>query len=63
MIGKCRAVIVNMGVDGPFYRGHCRPSGISDIYIMIHNSSKITIFITKTILWLEVTMRNCIKAS
>ena len=30
-------------VKQPFHRGHLRPSKIKDIYIMIHNSSKITV--------------------
>ena len=32
-----------LGVEQPFHRGHLRPSENTDIYIMIHNSSKITV--------------------
>ena len=31
-----------VGVEQPFQRGHLRPLENTDIYIMIHNSSKIS---------------------
>ena len=43
------------GVKTPFHRDCLTPSEISDIYITIHNSSKITVMIYIIILWLGVT--------
>jgi hypothetical protein len=37
-----------LGVKRPFYRGYLRPSCIPDIYIVIHNSSKISYDVGKT---------------
>ena len=36
-------VMISFGVEQPFYRGHPRPPENIDIYIMIHNSSKMTV--------------------
>ena len=38
-----RTMVLNLWVTAPFYRGHLRPSCTSDIYIVIHYSSKITV--------------------
>ena len=36
-------VVTPLRVKWPFYRGHLSPTENTDIYIMINNSSKITI--------------------
>jgi ribosomal protein L39E len=36
-------VLTVLGVEGPFHKHHLRPSENTDIYIMIPNSSKITV--------------------
>lgn len=48
--------VLNLWVaqGSPFPRGHLRPPENTGIYIMIHNSNKIS-YETKTILWLGIT--------
>lgn len=38
-----KSVVLILEVKGHFYRSHLRPSEMLDLYIVIHNSSKITV--------------------
>ena len=58
-----KAVVLNLwimtpfGIKQPIHRSHLRSLENTDIYIMVHNSSKISYEIaTKIILWLVLTI-------
>ena len=64
LLWSFKTVVLNLWVGTPL-RVACQISCVSDIYIMIHNSSKIDSceVVMKIILWLwdHHSMRNCIK--